>query len=239
MQRYSFRQALLLGMSVLFLCVCLPYLFFGAEHADSCYVERSPRKIQTEEMMAEARIKNATLGLDVPTVEAVESSPEAGRGRLPAFYYRHQTLIMIGLLLACLFLKLLYAVWYYRPATSQHVGAMADSVELGMLDESRLKLQKSTTPNARRSTLSNAGTPKNNTPPLSARTLAVPSPLPSTSFRTLIPTHQYASGSPSHPSPSPLFPFLWLEVFRLVFAYLWSATGRRGKRGEEAVGVNV
>jgi len=74
--------------------------------------------VRAEQRRAETDMRNATAVLGVavepPAVEAVLSSPEGGRKRSPRWFYRNQTLIMIGLLLACLALKVLHAWMYIR-----------------------------------------------------------------------------------------------------------------------------
>jgi len=111
----SFR-ALLLYFGLIVLLFLLPYLALAPEHSNSCFIVRSPRRVRADAMQTAADVANVTVatGLEVPAADTVSSSPALGRARWPAWFFRHQTVIMIGLLLICLAIKVAYAWLFMR-----------------------------------------------------------------------------------------------------------------------------
>ena len=128
-QLLSFRP-LLLWIALCVLALSIPYFLLAPDHSNSCWIARSPRSLHREAARSEAALINVT-GLEPPAVEEMISSPEPGRGRHPRWFYSNQTGIMIGLLLACLAIKMTYAALFLRPqptlATAHTSGSASSS----------------------------------------------------------------------------------------------------------------
>jgi len=173
--RLSSYRAMLLWTALALAAFCLFYFTLAPAHSNSCWIVRSPRGVRAELMRAEDEFRNATiLHLEPPAVEALASSPEKGRARRPHWFFRHQTVIMIALLLACLLIKLLHA-WLYIRVPVDH-GSASGTAESSPLvtsgDTLALSVPSSSNPSPTMS-----GRRVGSTPKVPSRTLAVPGSL--------------------------------------------------------------
>ena len=202
----SARLTVLTMASVLLVTVCMPYLLFGKEHPDSCYIHRPLHRSSTHttkvSSYANASIPaplstpspasesdQTDLSDSIPAAEAVESSPLDGRRRHPRWFYQHQTIIMIGLLAMCILLKTINAIVYMRTPRR-----LKDRHHLNHLSESNQFIEMASTRSDDRQYAS-PGQASLSDPPLRLS----------------------SSSSPS----SSEFGYHWWEMFRILFCYLW------------------
>lgn len=173
--RLSSYRAMLLWTTLALAAFSFFYFTLAPAHSNSCWIVRSPRGVRAELLRAEDEFRNATiLNMEPPAVEALASSPEKGRARRPHWFFRHQTLIMIVLLLACLLIKLLHA-WLYIRVPVDHAPVTAESSPLvasGSGDFLTLSVPSSSNPSPTMS-----GRRVGSTPKVPSRTLAVPGSL--------------------------------------------------------------
>ena len=173
--RLSSYRAMLLWTTLALAVFSFFYFTLAPAHSNSCWIVRSPRGVRAELLRAEDEFRNATiLNMEPPAVEALTSSPEKGRARRPHWFFRHQTLIMIVLLLACLLIKLLHA-WLYIRVPVDH-GSASGTAESSPLvpsgDFLTLSVPSSSNPSPTMS-----GRRVGSTPKVPSRTLAVPGSL--------------------------------------------------------------